>query len=72
MGEALTGALTPDALRDLELHHRRSELPLIRVLSAWGLWVAYERAGDKPRSEEMRRFLQEHAPHCQPLQRIPS
>ncbi|MCP3143692.1 hypothetical protein [Pyxidicoccus xibeiensis] len=71
-GEWLTGEATSSTLKELELHHQGTTIPVIRLLSAWGLRVAYHRAGDMARAEEMRRFLQEQAPHCQPLQQLPA
>lgn len=70
-GEVLTGTATPASLQVLEQHHQQTPLAMVRLLSAWGLRVAYTRAGDTARAEAMRELLEREAPHCAPLHRIP-
>ncbi|WP_163871021.1 hypothetical protein [Myxococcus eversor] len=71
IGEVLTGTATPASLQVLEQHHQKTRLAVARLPSAWGLRVAYTRAGDTARAEAMREVLQREAPHCAPLHRIP-
>lgn len=71
IGEVLTGTASPASLQVLEQHHEKTPLAMVRLLSAWGLRVAYTRAGDTARAEAMRELLQREAPHCAPLHRVP-
>ncbi|WP_426750333.1 hypothetical protein [Myxococcus sp. Y35] len=69
IGEVLTGTAAPASLQVLEQHHQKTPLAMVRLLSAWGLLVAYTRAGDTARAEAMRELLQREAP---PLRSTPS
>lgn len=70
--ELLTGKATPEGMQALEHHHEASSFIVIRLLSAWALRAAATQVKDTERAERMRQFLQTHAPHCAPLQRLPS
>ncbi|CAM4009539.1 hypothetical protein G4177_35060 [Corallococcus sp. ZKHCc1 1396] len=71
VAEVLTGTATPTGVKALELHHQQTRLLVLRLVSAWGLWVAATQTKDVARAERMRAFLQQHAPHCAPLHRLP-
>jgi len=72
LGEILTGEVTPAAIASLEQRLQQLAYPASRLLCTWGLRVAYQRAGDTARAEQMRQLLHEQAPHCRPLQEAPA
>jgi hypothetical protein len=44
-----------------------SRFPAVKLIAAFGLACACERAGDKERAAQLRGLLRELAPHCAPL-----
>jgi hypothetical protein len=71
LAEVALGAATSDNTAALEQGYADARFPLLQLLSAFGLAVAVEAAGDAERARRLRAFIHQVAPHCTPLHFVP-
>jgi hypothetical protein len=71
VGEVLSSNESSAGLAWLEQSAADARYPPLQLLASFGLAVAMTRAGDLERAARLRRFIENVAPHCEPLQLLP-
>jgi hypothetical protein len=67
VAEVLIGTDTSEGRQWLDKSIADSRAPLLQVVAMLGIALVAERAQDRQRAQEARRFLLQKAPHCPPL-----
>lgn len=70
--EALLNIEAPEAIQLLQVSAADARFPAFQLMSSLGLAAALEHAGHAERAAQVREFIQKTAPHCPPLQLLPS
>lgn len=67
LAEAILDTGPSTTVSRLEEGAADERFPVLQLLATLGLAIAMERAGNTARAEQLRTFLRQTAPHCEPL-----